>query len=101
MTTTPQAAPPDKPVPARKIGETALGVMRSTKHSSLLAAATIMALGAGRAIAAPEVREVDGWAPKSWKGPKGRSNDKVSKRYKDRDRKKAAHKARMAQKGRK
>jgi hypothetical protein len=56
--------------------------MRSTKHSSLLAA-------------------VNAWIYKPSPGSKGRSNDKVSKRYKDRDRKKAAHKARMAQKGRK
>lgn len=75
--------------------------MRSTKHSSLLAAATILALGAGSAIAAPEINDVNAWNYTPSRGFKGRRNDKVSKRYKDRDRKKAAHKARMAQKVRK
>lgn len=73
--------------------------MRDSKPlgRSLLAAATIAALGAGLSVQ-PEAQDF------TWKrasGNKGRSNNKPGARAKDRARAKAAHKSRMAQKRRK
>lgn len=75
--------------------------MRDSKPigNSLLAAATVLGLGAG--VALPITAGLDWHMPKLAPGHKGRSNNKPGARMKDRARAKAAHKSRMAQKRKK